>query len=182
VSRIATLVLAAFVTLGLVLPVTVHAQDHYTYTVSALGGLGGSFGDDEGGFDNTSFSLGLSLLREDRVHVGVRLGQIEFASDDRVAGLADASLSYLVAGGEYRFVEDYYESGLFLGLGAYELEGDTLLGVQDSETEVGFVLGVTGEFEINRRLGFLVEVLGHVTSMQGNTAFGTGQVGLAVHF
>jgi hypothetical protein len=181
-KRISTLVLIVFAVLSCFSPTAGWAQDHYTYTVSVMGGLGGSMGDDDAGLGNQSLGLGLSLLREDRVHVGLRFAQIEFDAEDRIGDLSDASLNYVVAGGEYRFLESFYESGLFIGLGAYELEGTDFLGGRDSETGAGIALGVTGEFEINRRVGFLVEFLGHVTGLESNTAFATGQAGIAVHF
>ena len=55
-------------------------------------------------------------------------------------------------------------------------------GLDQSETSVGFVLGVTGEFEINRRFGFLIEFMGHVTEIENSNLFATGHAGLAVHF
>ena len=79
------------------------------------------------------------------------------------ARTATFSLRFVVAGGEYRFLESFYESGLFIGLGAYELEGTNLVGASDSESGAGLVLGATGEFEINRRVGFLIELLGDTT-------------------
>jgi hypothetical protein len=181
-KRTGSLILVFLVVPVLLGPAAARAQDPYTYTLSALGGLGGAVEDSEGGVGNTSFSLGLSLLREDRVHIGARLGQIDFDAGNTVGELDNATLSYLLAGADYRFLESFYESGLFFGLGAYELEGDDLLAEPESESGVGFVLGVTGEFEINRRFGFIVEILGHVTTLEQSGSFVTGQVGLAAHF
>ena len=181
-KRIGTTVLVTFAVLSFLVPAVGRAQDHYTYTVSALGGVGGSLGEDGAGVDNPSFGLGLSLLREDRVHVSLRLMQIDFKEEDLIGNLSDASLSYVVAGGEYRSLESYFESGFFVGLGGYDLEGVDSFGITESETGVGLVVGVTGEFEVNRRFGFLVEILGHLTSLAGNSTFVTGNAGIAVHF
>jgi hypothetical protein len=181
-KRISRLVLIVVMVLPVVAPAASLAQDHYTYTLSGLGGLGGSVDADDASLGNQSFGLGLSLLREDRVHIGLRLVQVDFDSQDQVGNWHDVSLEYLTAGGEYRFLESFYESGLFMGLGVYELEGRDADGLQQSETSVGFVLGVTGEFEINRRFGFLVEFMGHVTDLEESNIFATGHAGLAVHF
>ena len=179
-KRISRLVPIAAVVLSTLAPATVQAQDHYTYTLSGLGGVGGSL--DDGGLGNESFGLGLSLLREDRVHIGLRLVKVDFDSQEQIGSLGDVSLQYLTAGGEYRFLESFYESGLFLGLGVYELEGLNSDGLRQSETSVGLVLGVTGEFEINRRLGFLLEFMGHVTNLDNSNLFATGHAGIAAHF
>jgi hypothetical protein len=181
-KRIIWLVLVVVTTFSTLGPVAAVAQDHYTYTLSGLVGMGGSVDAEDASLGNQSFGLGLSLLREDRVHIGLRLVQTEFDAQDLIGNYRDASLRYLTAGGEYRFLESFYESGLFLGLGVYELEGIDDQGLDQSETSVGFVLGVTGEFEINRRFGFLIEFMGHVTDIQDSNLFATGHAGLAVHF
>jgi len=181
-KRISRLVPIAAVVLSTLAPATVQAQDHYTYTLSGLGGIGGSLDADNAGLGNQSFGLGLSLLREDRVHIGLRLVKVDFDSQEQIGSLGDVSLQYLTAGGEYRFLESFYESGLFLGLGVYELEGLNSDGLRQSETSVGLVLGVTGEFEINRRLGFLLEFMGHVTNLDNSNLFATGHAGIAAHF
>lgn len=166
----------------LALPVAAGAQDHYTYTISLLGGVGGAIDEDGAGLDNQALELGLSLLREDQVHVAARLGEIDFDASDAVGGAGDATLRYVVAGGEYRFLESFYESGIFAGLGFYELEGSALPGGEQSDSSVGLALGLTGEFEINRRVGVLVEFTGHVTDLEGAQIFGTGLIGLTAHF
>lgn len=177
-----TFAISAALLLGVLVPSPGAAQDHYTYTISALGGFGGSLGDDDAGLGNRTLGLGLSLLREDRVHIGLRLVEIEFDEGVMLGRLTDASLRYLTAGGEYRFLESYYESGLFIGVGLYDLEGFDAEAQLDSESGVGIVLGVTGEFEINRRFGFVVEFMGHLTSMEDSNVFASGHAGIAVHF
>ena len=181
-QRIIRLVFIAITALAILAPAAVLAQDHYTYTLSVLGGFGGSVDAEDTSLGNQSFGLGFSLLREDRVHIGLRVAQIDFSAEDLVGVYSDPSLRFLTAGGEYRFLESFYESGLFLGLGVYELDGLDASGIRDSETSVGFVLGVTGEFEINRRVGFLIEFMGHATELEGANIFATGHAGVAVHF
>ena len=181
-KSISRLVLILAAVLSFLAPTTVSAQDHYTYTLSGLAGFGGSLDADDSGLGNQSFGLGLSLLREDRVHIGLRLVELDFDAQDEIGSLRDVSLQYLTAGGEYRFLESFYESGLFLGLGLYELEGLDSDGLRQSETSVGLVLGVTGEFEINRRFGFLLEFMGHVTNLDDSNLFATGHAGIAAHF
>jgi hypothetical protein len=89
--------------------VALSQEDHYTFTVSALGGVGGSL-DEETGFGNQSFQLGLAVLREDLVHVGLRLNRTEFDAGDRLNTMHDATLTYLTLGAEYRYVESFYLS------------------------------------------------------------------------
>ncbi len=181
-KRISWLVPIVVVVLWTLAPVAVMAQDHYTYTLSGLGGFGGSLDADDSGLGNQSLGLGLSLLREDRVHIGLRLVELDFDAQEEIGSLRDVSLQYLTAGGEYRFLESFYESGLFLGLGLYEIEGLDAEGLRQSETSVGLVIGVTGEFEINRRFGFLLEFMGHVTNLEDSNLFATGHAGIAAHF
>lgn len=167
----------------LLLPATAHAQEPYSVTVGLLGGIGGS--DDAepaSGFDNRGLQLGLALLTEPGVLIGLRGGRLELGDDGEAFGpLLDAQLDYLTIAGEYRYRESFYESGLYLGLGAYRLEG--LLGQrEEEETAPGFVLGVTGEFTIVRRLAVLVELSGHYVDLDAAQLFGMAHAGLELRF
>jgi hypothetical protein len=166
----------------LLLPGAARAQEMYTFPAGLLGGIGGSVdvepGDDLG---NTGFQLNLTMVTEPRTHVGFRLGQLSLDSEERFGSLTEAELSYVTIAGEYRFPQSYYESGLYIGLGGYRLEGSR--GFQDEEdTAIGLNLGVTGEFQVTQWLGVLVELSGHYADLDEAQFFGMGHAGLAIHF
>ena len=94
----------------------------------------------------------------------------------------DTTLDYATAVGEYRFTESFYESGLFLGLGVYRLDGITLLGQSVSEESVGLVLGISGEFVLTRSAGFVIEISGHLTNLDTIDTMVMGHAGVAIHF
>lgn len=166
----------------LLLPGAARAQELYTFTAGLMGGLGGSLdaepGDDLG---NTGFQVNLTMVTEPRTHVGFRLGNLGLDSEERFGSLTDAELSYVTVAGEYRFPQTYYESGLYIGLGGYRLEGTR--GLRDEEdTSIGLTLGVTGEFRVTRWLGVLVELSGHYADFDEAQFFAMGHGGIAVHF
>ena len=167
----------------LALPGAAGAQDLYNFTVGALGGLGGSVDAEPGdSLTNTGFQLNLTMVTEPRTHVGFRLGKLALDEDEFFGSLSDAELSYATIGGEYRYRETYYESGIFIGLGGYRLEGTSFDGRDESDTAVGLTVGATGEFPINRWLGVLVELSGHYADFDEAQFFVMGHAGFAVHF
>jgi hypothetical protein len=159
-----------------------HAQDLYTWNLAVLGGVGGSFDVKPGSnFGNASYQLELSRNTELETQVGVRLGHLSL---DRKAfgSLSNAGLSYATVAGEYRFQETYYQSGVFLGLGAYRLTGTDASGAKPSKTAIGGSVGFTGEFQLRRWLGLLVEVSGHYVDLREAHIYGMAHGGLVVHF
>lgn len=174
---------AAFAAALLLAPASpARAIEDYNFTVGLLAGVGSALDADDNDTDNSSFQLDFGFVTDIRTHVVARLGRIDFGSD-RLDSLTNADLTYLTVAGEYRFSEGYFESGLFLGLGVYELSGDRLDGSgDDSETSLGVTAGVTGEFEITRRLSFVLELAGHLVDLETSDAFATGHAGLAFHF
>ena len=173
--------LLALATLCL-LPRAARAQEQYTYTASLLGGLGGSPDVDPGDdLDNSGFQLNLGMVSNPRTHVDLRLGKLSLDSADRFGSLTDAELSYATIGGEYRYNEGYYESGVYLALGGYRLEGDRG-GQSRQETSLGLALGLTGEFRVTRWMGVLVELSGHYTTLDETNIFAMGHAGLTFHF
>jgi hypothetical protein len=167
---------------ALLLPGAARAQELYTFTAGLMGGVGGSFDADPGDrLDNTGFQLSFSMVTEPRTHVGFRFGQLALDSEDRFGSLTDAELTYVTAAGEYRFPQTYSESGIYLGLGGYRLEGDRN-GKDERDTGVGLVLGVTGEFKVTPWLGVLVELSGHYADLDEAQFFGMGHAGVALHF
>jgi hypothetical protein len=166
----------------LLLPGAARAQELYTFTASLLGGIGGSLDADPGdGLDNTGFQLNLTMVTEPRTHVGFRLGQLALDSEDRFGSLSEAELSYVTVAGEYRFPQSYYESGLYIGLGGYRLDGSRG-GSDEQDTAIGLNLGVTGEFEVTPWLGVLIELSGHYADLDEAQFFALGHAGIAIHF
>lgn len=167
-----------------VLPAAAGAQELYTYTVGLLGGIGGSLDADPGGsFTNKSFQLNLGMVTEPSTHLILRTGKLSLDKDSLFGPLHNADLDYATIGGEYRARQAVWESGLYLALGGYRLNGtDAVTGRDRTETSVGLVLGATGELPINRYLGLLAEVSGHYIHFRDEQFFAMAHVGLALHF
>ena len=181
-----TLVWIALLTLATTLggAVPANAQEQFTFSVSALGGLGGSLDADPGDdLSNTALQLNLALITEPKTFLGLRLGTIDLSGNEQFGSLFDAQLDYVNIAGEYRFNHTFYQSGLFIGVGGYRLDGRRVLGgASESETSFGLVLGLNGEFELTRRLGFVLELAGHYTDLDDAQIFATGHAGIVVHF
>jgi hypothetical protein len=170
--------------LALALPGAAHAQESYTFTVGAFGGLGGSVDADVGdSLDNTGFQLDFGMVIEPKNHLVLRLGQLSLDSDGRFEDLTDADLTYATIGGEYKYRHAYYDSGIYLALGGYRVEGkDFFDGESRDDTGVGLALGVTGDFPITRWLSIQVEISGHYADLEGASVFVMGHGGVAAHF
>lgn len=167
----------------LLLPCAAEAQESYNFTASLLAGVGGSTDAEPGnGIDNSAFQLGFSFVTEPRTHLGIRLGRFDLESDEFFGSLRQADLTYLTLGGEYRFREAYYDSGVYLALGGYRLQGTGPTGRSEDETAVGISMGFTGEFEVSRRFGVQLELAGHYADFDDAQLFVTGLVGVAFHF
>jgi hypothetical protein len=158
------------------------AVEGYTYTAGLFGGLGGALDADDSDLDHGSFQLLGGMFTEPRTMLVARLGRLGFAADSRVSGLAGADLTYLTLAGEYRFQESLYDSGLFLGLGGYRLEGDDLTGDDREKTTFGLTFGVTGDFPLTRWLSLQLELSGHWADFEGDQVFGMGHGGVVVHW
>jgi hypothetical protein len=168
----------------LLLPAAAGAQELYTYTVGLLGGVGGSIDAAPGGsFTNKSFQLNLGMVTEPNTHLILRAGKLSLDQDRLFGPLRNADLEYVTIGGEYRARQAVWESGLYLALGGYRLNGiENATGRDRGETSVGLALGATGELPINRHLGLLAEVSGHYIHFRDEQFFAMGHVGLALHF
>ena len=199
---------AAALAVALLFSAPAGAQETYTFTVGALGGIGGSTDAEPGdGLDNGTFQIDLGMVFQPQNHLFARIspvrcgsrafnakpfhaqdrlfariGRLGLGDGDRFSDLVDADLTYATIGGEYRYRHSYYDSGLYLALGAYRLEGDLPAGGEEDETAVGVALGVTGEFPINGWLGVQVELSGHYADFDRAQVFAMGHAGLVVHF
>ncbi len=153
------------------------AQERYSYIVSLSPSLGGSVdGDPDGGLDNSGFQGSFSWRTEPRTVVGVRFGNFDLSG--RLGALTDPTFRYATISGEYRFQELYFQSGVFFGLGLYQLSGAGDL----SEEGAGLTVGVTGDFPINERFSVQVELAGHYADLDSASTFGGVQVGVAWQF
>ena len=181
-ARLVLPVVALVTGLALALPGTASAIEPYTFTVILEGTLGGPLQESEGdaGLDNSGFQLGFSLVGVGEVHIGGRLGSIDF--DEGLGSLGDVDLDYLHLGADYRFREGFYDSGVYIGIGQYEIEGTTSAGTVIDEDSLGLALGVTGEFELAPNIGLMLEVTTHVTDLDAAELFLTGHAGVAIHF
>lgn len=159
------------------------AEQIYTYTVTAYGGLGGSLDADPGdGIDNTGYQVAFSMVTEPNTRVAVRAGQLGLSDADELYGtLTDADLTYVTLSGEYQFPESWYESWTYVGLGGYRVEGQGFDG-EASDTGVGIVLGLVGEFSLSRDLDFVIEISGHYADLDEANVFAMGHAGVSWHF
>jgi hypothetical protein len=187
-SRAARLGCLALVTLlgTLALPPPAAAQDLYGWTVGLMGGVGGSVDVKPGSrsFSNAGYQLeGLALI-EPRTQLGLRVGHLDLGGKNTLFGSrVGADLSYVTLAGQYMYEESYYDSGLYLGLGAYRLGGkDAISGGSASKTAAGGVFGVTGEFKATRRLALLIELSAHYIDVRNAHIFAMAHGGLAFHF
>jgi hypothetical protein len=172
--------MVALATAGSVAPAT--AAESYSYTLGILGGVGGSIDADPGvGYDNLALQLNLGFVVSPRTHLVARLGQMDLEDERGFAGLFGADLTYLSVSGEYRYSEPLYESGLFLGLGAYQLNGH-VLGESIDDTALGLHFGVTGDFRLNAGWSVVAELSAHWADLDESQTFALGHVGLAYHF
>ena len=182
-TRLAVAAALAAAVLAVLASGTAEAQETYTFSVGAFGGLGGSVDADPGDeIDNTGFQLDLSMVIQPSNHLVLRLGQLDLDSAERFVDLSAAELTYATIGGEYKYRHSYYDSGIYLALGGYRLEGDAAGGGGEEETAIGLALGVTGEFPITRWLGFQVELSGHYVDFDRANLFALGHAGVVVHF
>ncbi len=159
------------------------AQELYSFTASLAGGISGALdADPDVGLGNLNLQAGFSWVTGIKRLVGVRLGRMDFSSEP-LEDLAEADgLTYLTIAGEYRFRDNYYDSGIYLGLGAYSLGGKRYDGSSEDQTAIGGVLGFTGDFRINPHYSVIVELAGHWVDLRGVQLFGNALVGVAYRF
>lgn len=168
--------LVAAATLGLA-PATATAQPTRSFTVALMGGLGGAAdGEPDTGLDNFGYQALFSLETDFRTHFVVRVGSLDLGA----GGAAfDTQLRYVTLAGEYRFAAGYYESGLYVGLGAYDRTDAPLL---PGDSGLGLALGATGDFRLAERFSLLVELSGHYADLDDAHFFLMGHAGVAYHF
>ena len=158
------------------------ADSTSSFMVGLLGGIGGSPDVKPGqSYGNPGIQLDLGYFTEPQQLVGVHIGELDLSSKPTFGSLENAKLTYANVGGEYRFQESYYESGIFIGLGAYRLAGTGSNG-SNSTTAVGGAFGITGEFKFTKSFGFLVDLSAHYVDFRNQHVFVMGHGGLSYHF
>lgn len=146
----------------------------YPFTLGLSGGIGGSTEASE--FGEASIQGFFAMDIAQRTLFEVRVGQLGIgASDETVEG----DLSYLTLTADYRLPADFYESGLFLGLGYYDFSSDS--GFFD-ESALGLTAGVLGDFRLTDRWSILAELSGHFADLDQSQFFLMGHAGIAFHF
>jgi hypothetical protein len=167
----------------LLLPAVAGAQQEvYNYTVGLLGGIGGSFDANPGNsLNNTGFQVNLGYVTEPGTHLVLRAGQLGLDKSDFFGSLADADMKYVTLGGEYRYHESIYDSGIYVALGGYRLEGETGSGRSSHDTW-GVSVGATGELPIRRWLGIQAEISAHYVDFREAQFFGMAHGGIVLHF
>lgn len=170
-------IILAFCTLSalVLFPASSEAQGGREFTIGLLLGAGGSVeSTPDTGLGNLAIE-GLFSYKIDRYSLfRARVGQLDLESD-----LGSTELSYLTLGGEYLVPGGNYVSGLFLGLGFYDVASG---GGFADDTALGLTAGVTGDFRLNDQFSLLVELSGHYADLETSQFFAAGHVGLVFHF
>jgi len=158
------------------------AVEPYLVTVGVLGGVGGPLDadDPDPGNSQRALELQLGLITEPRTLLQLRLGKIDFDEADRLGDFLAPEIEYATLSGEYRFYRNFYDSGIFLGLGGYRLTGTSSGG--NDKTALGLTAGVTGEFEIVSRFSVLGQISGHYIDFDEAQLFATAMAGLSIKF
>ena len=145
-------------------------------------------------FSNTSFELYWSIPIEPELNLKFKGGRMEseipisFIADDPATpandpkefrrDVDDGQVSHVEAVVEYEFDEPFGSSGLFAGLGYYQLSAPD----EESQTTWGVTAGVNADFPITRRYGAVLEAAYHWTRGDFDPRFLTVSGGLRVSF
>lgn len=151
------------------------------FSIAVSGGLAGSLDEDEGGFSNATFQGRFAVETARRRLVSVRLGRMDFDGEP-LGGAFDATVDYLTVAGEYLFDESYYESGLYAGLGLFDLASTRFDGRPGDETAVGLVVGALGEFRLTDRWFVYGEAGFAYTNLELAQLFADLQLGVGFRF
>lgn len=180
-----SLLLSAFLLIGVSAPLAAaEQQEGYTFTLGLLGGVGGPLdADPDPGLGQTNWMLSAGMVTAPRTLVVVRAGRMAIEGDPAFERFAQADLEYIHIAGEYRFAQPTYDYGTYVGLGYYQMNGELLLGGgATSESDLGIVIGLTGDFDVTRYLSVVGEVSAHYAFFDDASIFAMANIGLAVHF
>jgi hypothetical protein len=170
-----SLVVAFFALMALGVSYQAEAASGYDFSIGALAGVGGT--EETDSYTEPAFEVLGAMELYPRTFFVVRYGQLSLDQDS--GNLPEGDLSYLTVSTEYKYNAGFYNSGLFIGLGYYNLQSDddTL-----DEGSFGFNLGVTGEIPITNHLGVLIELSGHYADLDATQILLMGHAGLIFHF
>lgn len=151
------------------------AASGYDFSLGVLAGVGGT--EETDSYTEQGFEVLGAMELYPRTFFVVRYGQLSLDEDG--GSLGEGDLSYLTFSTEYKYNAGFYNSGLFIGLGYYDLQSDD--GFID-EGSFGFNLGVTGDIPITNHLGVLIELSGHYADLESTQILLMGHAGLIFHF
>ncbi|MGB3563629.1 MAG: hypothetical protein WBC09_11330, partial [Thermoanaerobaculia bacterium] len=142
---------------------------------------------DDAGFGNLVLQLGAAVYVEPATQVALRLGRMDWGDNDLLGDLAAPQLTYVTVAGEYRdrrgfFSGALFDSALFAGLGAYNLQGTGLEGEDEDQTSIGVTVGASGDFDVSKRFAIRLEVSGHYAGLDHAKLFVMLNVGMAYRF
>jgi hypothetical protein len=158
------------------------AQESSTFIASLAGGASGAFDDESSSdFGHATVQAAFGMFTDERTLTVVRVGRIDLDDGLEAAGLHDARIEYANVAGEIRWRQPAYDFGLYLGVGAYRLEGERG-GRRDEQTDLGVVVGFTGDFDVTRRFSVVAEADLHYAFFDDVRLYGAALVGVAVHF
>ena len=167
-------------------PTPAQAAEPYVVSIGLLGGIGGPLDadDPDPGTSQQALEFQVGLVTEPRTLLQLRVGRLDFDDDDFLGDVFSPQLEYATIGGEYRYYKNWYDSGVFLGLGGYRLTGDSVFagGGSRDETAIGVTGGVTGEFEITQHFALLGQISGHYVDLDQSQLFATAMGGVSVKF
>ena len=186
IRKMGVLGLALFLAPSLFAPAPASAasqQESYTFTLGLLGGVGGSFdAEPDPGLGQSSYMLQLGMVTEARTLVSLRAGKLKIDGDEGFEDYTAADLEYVNIAGEYRFAQSYYDYGVYVGIGYYRLTGDFAFGGSESESDLGVVLGFTGDFDVTRHFSIVGDLSVHYAFLDQAAIYGMANLGVAVHF
>lgn len=160
-----------------------------SFAISGLVGAGGALDESGSGFGNLNWQLGFSNSIEDKTYFGIRLGGLDWGSAAEVDEFTGPSLLYLTLSGEYRetsgsFSGSFIDSGVFLGLGFYRIDGTLADGESASESGPGVGVGLSGDIPLNKKrtLALRIEFSGHYALLDAAQLFALAQIGMSYRF
>jgi hypothetical protein len=151
------------------------AESGYDFSLGVLGSLGGT--EETDSYTEQGFQIFAAMEMYPRTFFTVRYGQLGLDQDSGT--LPEGDLEYMTIGTEYRYPSGFYSSGLFIGLGYYNLNSDS--GFFD-ESAFGLNLGVTGDIPLTNNWSVMIEFSGHYADLDSTQLLLMGSAGIAFHF
>lgn len=151
------------------------AESGYDFSLGVLGSIGGT--EETDSYTEQGFQIFGAMELYPRTFFTVRYGQLGLDQDSGT--LPEGDLQFLTIGTEYRYPAGFYSSGLYIGLGYYDLQSDS--GFFD-ESAFGLNIGVTGDIPLTNNWSVMVEFSGHYADLESTQLLLMGSAGIAFHF